>query len=64
MDRTRTEEMVLRKQIMETARFLFQRQGFDRTTLQDISARLDLSEITVAAYFPSRDELLEAVWSE
>ena len=61
---TRTDETNVRCDIIETARFLFKRQGFDRTTMQDIAARLDLSETVVAASFPSMDDLLEAVWSE
>lgn len=61
---TRTDETNVRRDIIETARLLFKRQGFDRTTMQDIAARLDLNETTVAAFFPSMDDLLEAVWSE
>ena len=53
-----------RRDIIEAARALFQQQGFDQTTLQDIASSLDLSEATVLACFSSMDELLEAVWSE
>jgi AcrR family transcriptional regulator len=49
---------------METARFLFQRQGFDQTTLKDIADSLKLSEAVIAGYFASKDDLLEAIWSE
>ncbi len=53
-----------RQNIMETARFLFQRQGFDQTSLNDIGDRLNLSETIIALYFDSKDDLLDAIWSE
>jgi AcrR family transcriptional regulator len=49
---------------METASFLFQEQGYDQTTLKDIADRLKQSEATIAGYFASKDDLLEAIWSE
>jgi AcrR family transcriptional regulator len=49
---------------METARLLFQKQGYDQTTLKDIADRLNLSETTIAGYFASTDDLLDAIWSE
>jgi len=49
---------------METARFLFQEQGYDQTTLKDIADRLKLRETAIAGYFASKDDLLEAIWSE
>lgn len=63
MDNTGMDRAI-RQKIMETARVLFQRQGFDQTTLQDVTARLQLSEAAVTSVFPSMDDLLEAVWSE
>lgn len=53
-----------RKNILETARSLFKQQGFDQTSLRDITDRLALTEKDIAAYFVSKDDLLEAVWSE
>ena len=64
MAETRTDDSTRRRDIIETARFLFQQRGFDQTTPQDIAARLGLNETTVATFFPSMDDLLEAVWSE
>ncbi len=54
----------LRSQIMVTARQLFNTQGYDNTTLEDISKQLKISDIEVLHFFRSEDELLEAVWSE
>jgi AcrR family transcriptional regulator len=53
-----------RRNILETARFLFRQQGFDRTTLKDITEKLEVSESVITMYFASKDDLLEAVWSE
>lgn len=53
-----------RRNILKIARFLFQQQGFDQTSLRDITDRLELTETDIAAYFVSKDDLLEAVWSE
>jgi AcrR family transcriptional regulator len=64
METTMTGSETTRRDIMETARFLFQLQGYDQTTLRDIADRLKLSEATIAGYFASTDDLLEAIWSE
>jgi AcrR family transcriptional regulator len=61
---TMTDSETTRRNIMETARFLFQEQGYDQTTLKDIADRLNQSETTIAGYFASKDDLLEAIWSE
>jgi AcrR family transcriptional regulator len=53
-----------RRNILETARSLFKQRGFDQTSLRDITDRLALTETDIAAYFGSKDDLLEAVWSE
>lgn len=58
------QETTTRRDIIETARVLFRQQGYDQTTLQDITIRLEVSEQAVVVHFPSLDELLEAVWSE
>lgn len=64
METTMTGSATIRRNIMETARFLFRQQGFDQTTIRDITDRLGLSETVITDYFSSKDDLLEAVWSE
>ncbi len=54
----------LRPQIMETARHLFQTKGYDNTTFKDITDLLRIKEQLVLKFFRSKDDLLEAVWSE
>ncbi len=54
----------MRPQIMETARHLFQTKGYDITTFKDITDLLKIKEQLVLKFFRSKDDLLEAVWSE
>lgn len=54
----------LRSSIVQTARELFDSQGYDNTTVHDLVDRLDISDTLFFVYFQSLDELLEIVWSE
>ncbi len=60
----KNQSRILRYQIMETARQLFQSQGYEYTTLEDITGRLKIKERQILEFFRSKDDLLEAVWSE
>ena len=57
--RVRTDEK--RRQIVEVAAELFQEQGYDRTSMSQISERLGGSKATLYGYFKSKEELLLAV---
>ena len=59
-----TQSYSLRDQIMATARQLFRAQGYDHTTLEDISKQLKINDHEVVTFFKSKDDLLETVWSE
>lgn len=50
-----------RSQIIEAARTCFARDGFHRTTLQDVFAEAGLSAGAVYNYFRSKDELILAI---
>ena len=50
-----------RGDIVAAARRLFERQGYDDTTMIDIAQALDLAEGTLYLYFPSKRELVVAV---
>lgn len=47
--------------IIKTARHLFQTKEYEKTTMQDIMAALDIAKGTIYHYFKSKEELLEAV---
>jgi len=47
-----------RELIMKVGLELFRRRGYQRTTVQEIARRADISLPTFYAYFPSKDEIL------
>jgi len=48
-------------EITHAARDFFLDKGYEKTTMVDIIAKLEIPEISVYRYFKSKDELLEAV---
>jgi len=52
------------KNIVKTAEMLFRTQGFDNTTVRDITKRLNMSDSLFFHYFESVDEILELLWSD
>jgi len=57
--RVRTDEK--RQEIVKVAQELFDKYGFDRTSMSMISDRLGGSKATLYGYFKSKDELFRAV---
>jgi TetR/AcrR family transcriptional regulator, transcriptional repressor of aconitase len=53
-----------RRQILSAALRSFARQGFHRTTMQDIFREADLSPGAVYSYFGGKDELIAAIIAE
>ncbi|WP_163337310.1 helix-turn-helix domain-containing protein [Desulfopila sp. IMCC35008] len=58
------EDLKIYNQIKSTACVLFQSQGYDNTTIDDLVDKLNIEAQTFFIYFRSMDELLEVVWSE
>ncbi len=50
-----------RLEIIETARQLFQKNEYEKTTIQDVMDELGIAKGTIYHYFQSKEELLEAV---
>ena len=50
-----------RQEIVNAARDLFQRQQYEKTTMQDVMNMLGIAKGTIYHYFSSKEELLEAV---
>ncbi|NMC11320.1 MAG: TetR/AcrR family transcriptional regulator [Chloroflexi bacterium] len=50
-----------RREIIESARRLFQTKEYDNTTMQDVIDELKIAKGTIYYYFKSKEELLEAV---
>jgi AcrR family transcriptional regulator len=57
--RVRTEEK--RREIVDVAAELFEKHGFDRTSMSMIAEKLGGSKATLYGYFKSKEELLDAV---
>ncbi len=53
-----------KQQILEAAIRCFGRQGFHKTTMQDICAEAALSPGALYRYFPSKEEIIEAMVAE
>jgi AcrR family transcriptional regulator len=54
----------LRERIYEAARALFQRQGFEATTVEQIAAAADVAPATFFNHYPSKQALLRAMTGE
>lgn len=59
--RTKEEAAKTRAQIMDSALSLFVRKGYDRTTFNDIAARLKLTKGAVYWHFECKESLLVAI---
>jgi AcrR family transcriptional regulator len=53
-----------RAQVLDAATSCFSRQGFHRTTMQDLVREAGLSPGAVYGYFDSKDEIIEAMAAE
>ncbi len=53
-----------KQQILEAAIRCFGRQGFHKTTMQDICTEASLSPGALYRYFPSKEEIIEAMVAE
>ena len=62
--RTKEEAEKTRKRIMASALSLFAKRGYDRTTFNDIAARLGLTKGAVYWHFESKQTLLLALLDE
>ena len=54
---------ILPWEILETARFCFQKKGFEKTTILDICERLDIKKTQFHKHFKSVDEVIEILWA-
>ncbi len=48
---------IKRQAILDTAQQLFRAQGFDKTSIAEVTARVGGSKATIYSYFPSKEEL-------
>lgn len=53
-----------RRRIISVAEVLFTKQGFDGTSMRDIAAAAKMQAASMYYHFPSKEELLWAVWEK
>jgi TetR/AcrR family transcriptional repressor of mexJK operon len=52
------------KQILQAARNIFAQYGFAKTTMEDISAEVEMGKASLYYYFPTKESLFESVISQ
>lgn len=52
------------EKIVATAEMLFQKRGFENTTIKDVTTCLRIPESLFFHYFSSTDEILELLWND
>ena len=59
--KTVKEGEVRRREILEAARELFVKKGYEQTSVNDILKIVDIAKGTFYYYFASKEEVLEAI---
>ena len=62
--RRERKKRALRQRIQDEAARLFLRQGFDATTVEQISEAADVAQATFFNHFPSKDDLIQQMASQ
>ena len=60
MTRITKKADVRRREILDTARQMFETKGYEQATMQDIMEKLNVAKGTIYHYFASKEDLLEA----
>jgi len=53
----------MQRRIVQSALKLFRAQGFASTTMEDIAATADVAKRTLYSYFPAKEAIVSAYWS-
>ena len=56
-DRTKRKRAQRRQTLIEAARGLFMKQGYNGTTIDEIAAEADVAKVTVYSYFKSKEDI-------
>ena len=59
-----TKEELIRQEVIDAARQLFQHFGLFKTTMEDIARQLNKGKSTLYYYYKNKDEIFEAVISQ
>ncbi len=59
--RREREQQIRRESIIEAAQVLFEKKGFEQTTVDEIAAEAELGKGTIYSYFKSKEEIYIAI---
>src|SRR5438128_7360775 len=61
LPRRQRERLMRRKEILDAAREVFARKGFNAATLEDVAERAEFGKGTLYNYFTNKESLFESV---
>jgi AcrR family transcriptional regulator len=64
IERRDRERLEVRKQILDAARELFAREGYERVTMRGIAEAIEYSPTTIYNHFEDKDDLLQSLCEE
>src|SRR5690348_3585896 len=64
MERRAREKMLLREEILDAARELFLKHGFENVSMRKIATKIEYSPTTIYLYFKDKSEILSTLCAE
>src|SRR5262245_29504188 len=64
IERKAREKEELRQQILDAARELFVREGYENVSMRKIADKIEYSPATIYTYFQDKDEILDSLCEE
>ncbi len=62
INRRERKKLETRQKITKIAMYLFKKQGFDSTTMEQIAEEVDISKATLYNYFPVKESIISDYW--
>ena len=62
LNRRERKKQETKQKITKIAMYLFRKQGYDSTTMEQISEEVDISKATLYNYFPVKESIISSAW--
>ncbi len=62
MNRRERKKLETKQKITKIAMYLFKKQGFDSTTMEQVAEEVDISKATLYNYFPVKESIISNYW--
>jgi AcrR family transcriptional regulator len=62
LNRRERKKQETKQKITKIAMYLFRKQGYDATTMEQISEEVDISKATLYNYFPVKESIISSAW--